>query len=602
MKAVHEIAATLGSALEAADWFNDEWVEAVVRHAPEQFDRAFDRWRQMYAAAVLQRDEARKVIDTHPKPAQRRDAERREMEAKREIDLLLNHGEYTESDFYPYRYLATEGFLPGYNFPRLPLRALVPGQEAAQAIDRPRFIGLSEFGPWNRVYYEGRKYRIASCVVPAGGIESRLQRAKLCAACGYVHPGEATAMDLCEHCGSVLNAPGGYPIHLLDQPTVRGRRSERISAEEEERDRDGYVISTHFRFASDLRVRSGVVRGVDGAELLSLTYAPRADLWRINHGWRRSSDQNGFTLDGQSGAWARKPDADDESNGHDPAVRLPLTNVKPFVTDRRNLLLLRLADPDQRDSGFLKSLAYALQRGIQFTFQVEEHEVAVELIGEEPRLLLWESAEGGTGVWERILADETSLAAIAREALRVCHFDPGSGAPDPDWDRRCVAACYECLLSYANQLDHPRLDRYAVRDLLVALTGSRIEFVKERPRGEQYTWLRERTDPASNDERQFLAFLYSGGYRLPDDAQNRPADEVFVQPDFYYERSDLPGVCVFVDSPLHDAPEQAEADKRVRSELADLGFRVVVVRTDEDFAKQVAGYPDVFGSSPTQPT
>ena len=28
-----------------------------------------------------------------------------------------------ESDFYPYRYLASEGFLPGYNFPALPVRA-----------------------------------------------------------------------------------------------------------------------------------------------------------------------------------------------------------------------------------------------------------------------------------------------------------------------------------------------------------------------------------------------------------------------------------------------------------------------------------------------
>jgi len=82
----------------------------------------------MYGAAVAQRDEARKIIDTHPKPSERREAERREAEAKREFDLLLNHGEYTESDFYPYRYLATEGFLPGYNFPRLPLRALVPGR------------------------------------------------------------------------------------------------------------------------------------------------------------------------------------------------------------------------------------------------------------------------------------------------------------------------------------------------------------------------------------------------------------------------------------------------------------------------------------------
>jgi len=36
------------------------------------------------------------------------------MEAKREIELLENRSQNsTESDFYPYRYLAAEGFLPG---------------------------------------------------------------------------------------------------------------------------------------------------------------------------------------------------------------------------------------------------------------------------------------------------------------------------------------------------------------------------------------------------------------------------------------------------------------------------------------------------------
>jgi hypothetical protein len=61
---------------------------------------------------------------------------------------------------YPYRYLASEGFLPGYNFPRLPLRALIPTGRDVHVIDRPRFLGLAEFGPRNVIYLEGRKYGI----------------------------------------------------------------------------------------------------------------------------------------------------------------------------------------------------------------------------------------------------------------------------------------------------------------------------------------------------------------------------------------------------------------------------------------------------------
>lgn len=40
--------------------------------------------------------------------------------------------------------------------------------------------------------------------------------------------------------------------------------------------------------------------------------------------------------------------------------------------------------------------------------------------------------------------------------------------------------------------------------------------------------------------------------RLPDAAQTRPTPEVAVQPDFYYQRAGLPGVCVFIDGlPRH---------------------------------------------------
>ena len=36
-----------------------------------------------------------------------------------------------QSDFYSYRYFASEGFLPGYNFPRLPLSAFIPGRRGS---------------------------------------------------------------------------------------------------------------------------------------------------------------------------------------------------------------------------------------------------------------------------------------------------------------------------------------------------------------------------------------------------------------------------------------------------------------------------------------
>ena len=57
---------------------------------------------------------------------------------------------------------------------------------------------------------------------------------------------------------------------------------------------------------------------------------------------------------------------------------------------------------------------------------------------------------------------------------------------------------------------------------------------------EQYAWLLERTDPASSFERAFLDHLYERKLRLPDFAQYTPVPDVFVQPDFYYQRGRFP--------------------------------------------------------------
>ena len=84
---------------------------------------------------------------------------------RRASSILLRNdlgGRSTElSEFYPYRYLASEGFLPGYNFTRLPMRVFFPTSDSSgEFISRPRSIALREFGPQNIIYYNGRKYRV----------------------------------------------------------------------------------------------------------------------------------------------------------------------------------------------------------------------------------------------------------------------------------------------------------------------------------------------------------------------------------------------------------------------------------------------------------
>jgi ATP-dependent helicase YprA (DUF1998 family) len=597
-----------GEEVHQADWNTPEWLDQTLRGAAEAFNHGFDRWRELYSAAERQRDEARRVVDNPTASRRERaDAERREEEAKRQIDLLLNRSdESTESDFYPYRYLASEGFLPGYNFPRLPIRAIVPVGERQHVIQRPRFLALTEFGPRNVIYHEGRKYRMARCFLPPGGVEARLIRAKLCSSCGYFHDGEHALADRCDHCGVQLDgAHSQYIASLFEMTAVRGSRVERITCDEEERVREGFHITTHYRFSlgtdGNALQQKATATGADGNDILRLTHAPRVALWRVNHRWRRS-EQNGFTLDKKTGYWARRPDDDDHAPDVESNDLLP--GVRPLVRDTRNLLLLQPVAEDKEGTGdarvdeaFLVSLAYALQRGIQMMFQVEEQEIAVELIGEgnERRILLWEAAEGGTGVWPRLLGDPKALGEVATEALRVCHFDPKDRSDLAG--NTCSHACYDCLLSYRNQLNHPLLSRHIIRDYLLALShSSTVQKTAERTYDEQYAWLEERRDKNSTLEGEFLSLLYRTKRRLPDRAQYRPHPDVYAEADFYYEREGLPGVCVFCDGPDHDQPERKARDNSEHARLGDFGYRVIVIRYDQALDGQINAHADLFGA------
>ena len=166
--------------------------------------------------------------------------------------------------------------------------------------------------------------------------------------------------------------------------------------------------------------------------------------------------------------------------------------------------------------------------------------------------MLWESAEGGTGTWERLLGEPAAFSEIAAEALRVCHFDSDTGVEFSDHDpESCAVACYECLLSYSNQMQHRFLDRKLINPFLYSMTTAVSQQASTgRDSAEQYEHLKGLADTSL--EKEFLKVLYNDGFKLPDKAQHQPSSEVFVQPDFFYEREGIPGVCVFVDGPVHD--------------------------------------------------
>jgi len=75
----------------------------------------------------------------------------------------------------------------------------------------------------------------------------------------------------------------------------------------------------------------------------------------------------------------------------------------------------------------------------------------------------------------RLLDESQAFAEVAAEALGLCHFDLQSEADlrrAPGAKEDCEAACYNCLLSYYNQMDHRLLDRQSIKEILFILTRS----------------------------------------------------------------------------------------------------------------------------------
>lgn len=217
-----------------------------------------------------------------------------------------------QSDFYSYRYLASEGFLPGYSFPRLPLATYIPGSRAVAGRDqrgdylqRPRFLAISEFGPRALVYHEGARDEVDRIQLPRDGDDATTvatETARRCEACGY-HHAEGAGTDNCELCGRAL---GAKSFNLMRLQTVHTRRRERISSDEENRRGGGFEIEVSYRFNSRGDRPSRTVAAVtddSGAPVLDLVYGDAATIRMANIGRRRRKEPSvhGFFLDAVTG-------------------------------------------------------------------------------------------------------------------------------------------------------------------------------------------------------------------------------------------------------------------------------------------------------------
>ncbi len=237
--------------------------------------------------------------------------------------------------------------------------------------------------------------------------------------------------------------------------------------------RRGYLVEPHYQMGDDVQAYQ-VSHG--GQAAFELTYEHNGRIIVVNQGTRQTEQDNeppGFTFCRACNRWLVGKNAIEEHSGE--GGKCPrharsediLGGIYLFTDSRNDVVTLVCPQPgDVPDAdAFYTTLLHTFKQALLITMNLDESEVggflAAVSVGEErQRLVLYETAEGGTGAVES-LTDPHRLLAVIRNAQELLHED------EPE--QGCEKACYECLCSFYNQRDHGLLDRHLVLPFLRSL-------------------------------------------------------------------------------------------------------------------------------------
>ncbi len=563
--------------LEKLSWFSDEWIIRQINDAPRTFDKSLNRWRELFRSATLQLYNAQQIINDpilSNDSKEKRQAYVDQKQANRQLDLLKNsnsdsHTNSQLSEFYPYRYLASEGFLPGYNFTRLPLRVFIPKGEEGEFISRARFLAIREFGPGNIIYHDGAKYKVSQSLL--SDVENKFEKIKVSKSSGYALMKGDYNLEYCPFTESLLNNDDNRELYtdLLPMSENRTIQLDRINCEEEERRSLGFDIKTYFTVEGGLKRIRTVYVNDEKDQLLKIKYIPAATLIKINEKWRIRKEP-GFLINIKTGFWKKESvmaNKDQEIKN--------IKRVRLFTTDTADALYIHpmkaLSFKEEFGAESIITLIYSLKRAIENVFQVESNEIGVEVMGtpEWPNIFIYEASQGSLGILSQVVEKVDTFKKIVQEAYKICYFENGIDTR-PD----IGPATYSDLLSYYNQHHHLIIDRQLIKQPLERLLSCQFE-ISTNPdfenNDEQYKYLLDRIDVNSTTERKFLDYLYNNGKKLPDQAQVE-IPGIYVKPDFFYQKENA---CIFCDGTPHDNPEIKRQDTLKREALLNAGYDVV---------------------------
>ena len=386
-----------------------------------------------------QREAQHAIVIDRPVRTRQRDQAKRLRGAGRDADRASprrRRESVIQSDFYSYRYFASEGFLPGYSFPRLPLSAFIPGRRGRRGRRRvpPAAAVPGDLASSGRAASSTTRARATSSTgsssPSSATTTNRLPTiaVKQCSSCGYLHP--VAADDPGPRHVRALRRTARAADHRAcfrlqnvvdeaarpDQLRRGGARPAGLRAPHRVRFADARRTRTAGRAHRQRRTSRGgsshtAAQRPSGAS----TSAGRAGRTRTSSG----SCSTSSAATGRANEQAALDDPDDPMSERQ-------ERVIPYVEDRRNALALR-ARPSARRPTSPASLAAALKNAIQVVFHLEDTELAVEPLPNRDfrnKLLFYESAEGGAGVLRQLAIDPDALRRVARAGARALPLRP----------------------------------------------------------------------------------------------------------------------------------------------------------------------------------
>lgn len=580
-------------------WFTDRFIRGTIEGFVDRLDSAFTAWRREYTQLWAEYNDISTVLrDDGPS----NDLKRRQAV----ISERLNDMRAGKKDFYTYRYLGAQGFLPNYAFPRQ--ATTVSFYEIQDDISRDQVLALREYAPGNSIYYRGNRYEVIMARPRTEQGTPAFDDLLICPNCQAAYLGSDAKLAACVACGASLTTTHSNS-HALALPDMLAKQRTNITSDEEERVRLGYAISPHYQ--QGVAARSYTVTAADeGSNCppissippIKLTYEHNGRIIVVNEGpvqALRKDLEQGFVLCARCGRWLtgdeRVADHIDPQNPR--SCRYGATaddlarNVVLYTAGRMDVLTLDIPLPERMlpDEGkmFYMTLATALLHATEIALNLDDSELH-GFIASHPeergrwRVVLYETAEGGTGAVEA-LTNPTRLAQVAARARELLHAsedelaaltgDPAQGG--------CERACYDCLCTFYNQREHHLLDRHLVLPLLKSLAAQSLVISETTPAAPEAPALDTLLAGCQTGlERDVLRQIAAHGLPLPSAIQHLCLDQTggpVASADFYYSGHTL---AVLVDGPMHDRDYASRGDMNRRARLKAAGYSVIVIRFD----------------------